>query len=377
MSYPVRNREHREQYINPHYHKIKRTRRNLQARKMAKIRFFIILAVIFSFILPRVFSDISDQIFLRRIINSQIVAPKDLSFLNSAESTLTNDYFLDSNFLGNVNLAAPIMEKPHLTSEMTRLATRLKALTAQYPSLDTGIFIWDYSSGKYVNINADKAFPTASIIKLPILCQLFRRAEMGLIHLDEKINLTDYYVTGGSGYLQYKPLGTQLTVENLAQLMIQESDNTATNMLLSSIGGVNDLNRNIRLWGFNNTHLSNWLPDLDGTNVATPEDLGTILYNIDNPDFLTLPSRARIVDIMSHVKNRFLIQAGLPDGVQFIHKTGDIGTMLGDAGVVLLPNGKRYIIVIMVKRPWNSYTAKQLIIDLSKTTYNSYVSNDF
>ena len=127
------------------------------------------------------------------------------------------------------------------------------------------------------------------------------------------MSLTDYYVSDGSGYLQYKPIGTTLSLFNLSQMMIQESDNSATNMILSTIGGVNDFNRDLREWGFSKTHMSNWLPDLYGTNVSTPEDFGTILYNIDNPDFLNLNSRATIVETMSHVKNRFLIQAGLPD----------------------------------------------------------------
>ena len=62
--------------------------------------------------------------------------------------------------------------------------------------------------------------------------------------------------------------------------------------------------------------------------------------------------------------------------MQFIHKTGDIGHMLGDGGIVMLPDGRKYIVVIMVKRPWNSYTAKQFIIDASKTIYNSYAFRD-
>ncbi len=120
------------------------------------------------------------------------------------------------------------------------------------------------------------------------------------------MTLANYYVTAGSGYLQYRPLGTRLPVVNLAQRMIQESDNTATNMLLSTVGGVNDFNRAIKYWGFNRTHMSNWLPDLDGTNVATPRDFGTLLYNIDNPEFLSLQSRVKIVEIMSNVKIDFL-----------------------------------------------------------------------
>ncbi len=48
--------------------------------------------------------------------------------------------------------------------------------------------------------------------------------------------------------------------------------------------------------------------------------------------------------------------------------------MLGDAGVVALPDGRKYIIAIMVKRPWNSFAAKEFIIEASKITYNAYVT---
>jgi len=355
----------------------KHTRKKMQKKQAKKFGIRLLVIFLISFMVYQTFLNTYDYLFLRRIQNTSIQIPNDPAFYNQAEKYLANEDFLNTRFLGSIAFEKPLMKHISPTRPMTNLTKRLKNLASKYPSLEPGIFIWDISSGQYVNINADKEYPTASIIKIPILFQLYKRAEMGLINLNEKMSLQEYYITGGSGFLQYKPVGTDLSVYNLAQIMIQESDNTATNMLLSAVGGTNGLNRVLRSWGFSQTHMSDLLPDLYGTNVSTPKDIGTMLYNIDNPDFLTLKSRANIVNIMSHVKNRFLIQAGLPSNAEFIHKSGDIGSMLGDAGIVMLPDGRKYVIVIMVKRPWNLYSAKEFIIKASEITYNSFATRNY
>ena len=73
------------------------------------------------------------------------------------------------------------------------------------------------------------------------------------------------------------------------------------------------------------------------------------------------------------VKNNRLIAAGLGDGAMFIHKTGDIGTMLGDAGIVFAPNGKKYIVVILANRPHNAIEGKDFIVHASELIYNYMV----
>ena len=351
-------------------------RQKFKKKQKNKLRSILVLIAIFSFILPNILYSTYDYLFLRKIQNSAITIPNDISFLHKSEAGFANDYFMNQESFSEADTQTPLMTSMPLSHEMTKLKSRLQSLANQNPNLDMGIFIYDFSTGNYVDINADKAYPTASMIKIPIFLQLFRRIDMGMANLKSKMTLTDYYVTDGSGFLQYRPVGSVFSMSELSQRMIQESDNTATNMILSTLGGVDDINRDLRTWGFINTHMSNWLPDLDGTNVATPKDFATMFYNINNSKFVSIQSKAKIFDIMSHVKNRRLIMAGLPDNAQFIHKTGDIGTMLGDGGIIILPNGKRYIMVAMVKRPWNSFAAKQLIIDASKVTYNSFISKD-
>ena len=155
--------------------------------------------------------------------------------------------------------------------------------------------------------------------------------------------------------------------------MIQESDNTSTNMIMSKMGGMEDVNAGLREWGISSTYVRTWLPDLGGTNKTTASDMAKILYNLDNPGFLNINSREYIIDYMSHVKNNRLIQAGLGEGALFIHKTGDIGTMLGDAGIVYAPNGKKYIVVILAQRPYNSPQGKDFIVKASEIIYKYIV----
>lgn len=374
MPFPTQNDLNKDFINNYNLSNKKNTRKKMQKKQTRKFGIKLLVILLLGFIVYQTFLNTYDYLYLRRVQNASIQIPSNITFYNSAENYLANDYFLDSKFLGDVSFEKPLMKHLTLNKPMAKLTSRLKNLASQYPAIEPGIFIWDASSRQYVDINADKEYPTASIIKIPILFQLYKRAEMGLINLTDKMSIEEYYLTGGSGFLQYKPVGTNLPIYNLAQLMIQESDNTATNMILSTVGGTNSLNRVLRSWGFSQTHMSDLLPDLYGTNVSTPKDIGTMLYNIDNPDFLTLKSRANIVNIMSHVKNRFLIQAGLPNSAEFIHKSGDIGTMLGDAGIVMLPDGRKYVIVIMVKRPWNNYSAKEFIVKASEITYNSYAT---
>lgn len=287
---------------------------------------------------------------------------------------LHNSHFMGLNFLQGTETKKPKMQTLYETYHMHELEARLNALVSAYPALKPSIYVWDYESGKHADIKSNEVYPTASIIKIPVLIQLFQYIEEGVINLDDKIAMTDYFKSEGSGSLQFKGASTVYSVDDLARVMITESDNSATNMLMSATGGMNAMNQSLRKWGMKETRVNDWLPDLPGTNVTTAKEMATLLYNIDNPNFLTLKSREKMIDYMSHVHNNRLIQAGLPSNAIFIHKTGDIGKMLGDAGIVYTPNGKKYIVVMLVNRPYNSVQGKDFIVAASSLVYNYMVN---
>lgn len=290
----------------------------------------------------------------------------------------TSNYLSNHWYLGIRSLEGARVKKPEMTAltegnELSGLENQLKGLASAYPSIHPSVYVWDYQTGNYVDINADEIFATASIIKVHVLVQLFRSIEKGQIELFDEMPLTEYYRTEGSGSLQFKAQNSKYSIDTLARMMITESDNSATNMLMAQMGSMTDVNSAVRRWGLKHTYVKTWLPDLQGTNHSTARDMATILYNIDNPNFLSTSSREKIFDYMGHVHNNRLIAAGLPAGAEFLHKTGDIGTMLGDAGIVYAPNGKRYIVVIFAKRPHNSPLGKEFIVKASETIYNYMV----
>lgn len=290
----------------------------------------------------------------------------------------TSNYISNHWFLGQRSLEGAEVKKPEMAAlkegtELTGLENQLKNLASTYPSIHPSIYVWDYETGNYADINADEIFPTASIIKLPVLVQLFRSIEKNQLTIYDEMPLTEYYRTEGSGSLQFKAANSKYKIDTLARMMITESDNSATNMIMAELGSMTDINSGIREWGLKHTYIQTWLPDLGGTNHSTARDMAQILYNIDNPNFLSTSSREKIFDYMGHVHNNRLIAAGLPSGATFLHKTGDIGKMLGDAGIVFAPNGKKYIVVIFANRPHNSPLGKDFIVKASEIIYNNMV----
>ena len=302
------------------------------------------------------------------------IAADMYSIANPVTNYLSNDLFK------NRLLLTPTIQKTHSeittmyhTGEIAGLKSELTNLMKQYPMIKPAIYVWEYENGRYVDINGDTLYSAASIIKLPVLVRMFKSIEAKQMTIYDEMLLTNYYQSPGSGNLQYAQTGVKYSLDKLARTMIQDSDNTSTNMIMAKLGGMDDINAGLRDWGISKTYVRTWLPDLGGTNKTTAKDMAKILYNLDNPGFLNINSREYIIDYMSHVKNNRLIAAGLGEGALFVHKTGDIGTMLGDAGIVYAQNGKKYIVVILASRPHNAPQGKDFIVKASNLIYKAIV----
>lgn len=349
----------------------KKVLKKKKANPFARLFATILLILIGIYPLPYGYQRISKPLLFGSSYKEVQVDYNEL--LNPTVDYLSNDLFLNSRMLTAAKVKHPQMTTLYLTDKMPFLEAKLNNLMSQYKTIDPSIFVWDYDTGKYIDIKAEKIYSAASIIKIPVLIQLFKSIEANQLTVYDEMYLTSYYKAEGSGDIQKKAIGSKYTIDELARDMITKSDNSATNMLMSSIGGIPDVNWGIRDWGLKNTQVNNWLPDIAGTNYTTARDLATMLYNLDNPGFLNLNSREYIVDYMSHVENNRLIQAGLDPKALFVHKTGDIGKMLGDAGIVFSPNGKKYICVILANRPYNSPLGKDFIQKASRIIYDSMI----
>ena len=124
--------------------------------------------------------------------------------------------------------------------------------------------------------------------------------------------------------------------------------------------------------GLKKTRLRNPLPDLTGTNTTTPEDLGNLLVKIDRGELISGRSRDRLMYIMRNTERNTLLPEGLESEAIIAHKTGDIKSVLGDAGIIDMPSGKRYIASMLIQRPDNSPEAKEFIEKASRTAYQYF-----
>jgi beta-lactamase class A len=270
--------------------------------------------------------------------------------------------------IGDVSTFAGVVP---LGKELPQLNSQLKTLMARYKFLSPGMFFLDLDTGNYLDYNGEKIFPAASTIKFPILVALFEEVEAGRVKLNDTLVLRRDLKAeaAGSGVLQFKPVGTRLSVLETATKMITISDNTATNMIIDRLGGKAKLNQRFRRWGLQNTVIRNLLGDFKGTNTTSPKDLVRLSALITSKKLLNDTNRTQVLSIMQRVQNRRLLPAGLGKGATIAHKTGTLGVLLGDAGIIELPSGKRYLAGILVKRPFGDARARSFISQVSKLVY--------
>lgn len=269
-----------------------------------------------------------------------------------------------STFAGVVNLG----------QEMAGITSQIRTLLASYKSLNPGIFFLDLDTGNYIDINGEKRFAAASTIKFPLLVALFQEIDAGRIKLTDKLVMRRDLKVGESGIMQYKPIGTKFSVLETATLMMTISDNTATNLVLDRLGGAAKVSQRFRSWGLQNTAMRNLLPDIGGTNTTSSKDLVRLAALVSNNRLLSPSSRNQVLGIMRRVKTNSLLPAGIGQGATIAHKTGTLRFIIGDAGIIQMPNGKSYLAGVLVQRPNYDRRAGDFVREVSRRVYN-YLDN--
>ena len=127
---------------------------------------------------------------------------------------------------------------PTSTSGLQRL---LDAEIARYPG-KAGIWVKHLTTGEEASVRGDEAFNSASVIKIPILVLAFQMADKGSLSLADRITINAQDFRGGSGVFRYNDPGLQPTIRDVLLQMIITSDNTATDLALGKVGGVDKVN---------------------------------------------------------------------------------------------------------------------------------------
>ncbi len=361
-------------YVKPSPKKPKRLKNKRKGNFLTRLCFLLILSLYGYYVCPYLYFEYLKPIFLNRFFNRNIKININ-NYTYPTRRYLHNSFLLDRYLIVSGNNNSKEIRNIKMTGEFTDLKNQLEEMFKKYPNLQPSVFVWEYSTGMGLEINADKQISSASIIKIPILFKLIRLIDetsksSNPISLTDKMTFTEEFRTEGSGNLQRTKADVDYTLDYLANIMISDSDNSATNMLLYKIGGIDAFNRFTRNVSLKDTSMTNWLPDIEGLNKTSAREVSNILFNIDNPNFINPKYKNTIKEYLAGTKNTHLLKEKLPDDVMILHKTGNIGKMLGDSGIVYTGNSKKYIITIMVERPHNNQSAKTLIQDASLLIYN-------
>lgn len=257
------------------------------------------------------------------------------------------------------------------TRELETLNASLVELQELFPELTPTIYVFDLDTGSYVDVAGNAEVSAASTIKLPVLMAFFKAVDDGRITIGQTLAMQSSQIAGGSGDMQGQPPGTRYTALEVATQMIINSDNTATNMMIDLLGGATELNQQFASWGLTTTVLRNPLPDLEGTNTTSAQDLVQMFAHLHSGEILSLRSRDRVMNILQRTYNKNLLPAGVSETTVSYNKTGDIGSVLGDVALMDMANGKRYAIAALVQRPENDGRARELIRRISQIVYQT------
>ena len=275
-------------------------------------------------------------------------------------------------------------------ARLHELEERFQALAAAQPDLVAGAYVAVLEDGEHASFNPDRPTAAASAIKTPLLLLTLLARGQGELRWDEILQLQPHLVGGGSGWMGFEPSGSRFPLYMAAREMITVSDNTATNLLIERLGGMEAVNRRFLALRLHGTRVNNWLPDLGGTNTTTPRDLALTLAMAESSQLLSQQDRDRFRAIHGGSRTNSLLplgflqglaglgaagnvdQALIDRGVRILNKTGDIGTAYADAGIIELPDGRRAVAAFLVEgtetTPYNSPRMRRLIQTMAAAT---------
>lgn len=233
-----------------------------------------------------------------------------------------------------------------------------------------GFVMLDITTGERFERLPRESFPLASTIKIAILYELFKQAEEGRQQLDAVRPLEKRHVVGGSGVLNHLS-APAMSLRDYAVLMIVLSDNSATNLLIDTVGMENVRTR-MAAAGLPGLQLRRRMIDLDAArrgdeNVGSPDDLARLLLMIHNGEGLQPSSREGILQILRTPKASAL-RDGVPSSVPVANKTGSLDGVAADAGIVYLADNP-YIFVATTTYLKDTQAGEAAIREASRTAF--------
>jgi beta-lactamase class A len=255
---------------------------------------------------------------------------------------------------------------------------------------DVGVALIHVESGATLSIHGDRPFPMASVYKLPIALELLTQIDAGTLSFDRSVFIGPGDIRACCTLSRYYPKGgITLSAGELLELMIVDSDNTASDAVLQLVGGPGAVERRMRALGFDAIHVnryegdiafemcgvlnppprSQWTLELqrrliaevpapalqdararytrDPRDSATPDDMARFLGRLQLGNLLQRASTDRLLDLLARAKTGpRRLKALLPPETIVAHKTGTTDVVVNDVGILTLPEDKGHLALV-------------------------------
>jgi beta-lactamase class A len=244
----------------------------------------------------------------------------------------------------------------------------------------------DLQNGNEILINENMLFHAASTMKTPVLIEVYKQVAEGNFSLTDSIEIKNEFksIVDGSLYsldrkddsdtLIYDHLGEKRTLYSLVYDMIIMSSNLATNIVIDKVGATN-VQQTMRYMGTKNMQVLRGVEDNKAyraglNNSTTAYDLMVIFEKLAKGEAVDSTSSAEMIKILLDQKFNDIIPVGLPPDVKVAHKTGWITGLHHDSGIVVLPNGKKYVLVLLSKNLMDEKAGVESMVSVSRMIYN-------
>src|SRR6202521_6459336 len=274
--------------------------------------------------------------------------------------------------------SASAQPSPPPTEKQTVLWMKLeKSILDIDRSLDgvMGVAIADLTDGHKYLLHANDVYPQASSIKICVLAELYRQAQQG------KLKLTDLYTVNAADLVQdsdimggLTPGVTQITLRDLATMMVAVSDNSATNVLIDRVG-MDNVNAFLKAQGLRDTRLRRKMMDLKAAaegreNVSTPNEMLNLLQALYRDEILNKEMTADFFKVLSTHKDSW-IPRNLPDDLRIADKPGALEGVRNDSGVIFVDK-RPYVLCVMTTSLHRERDGEEAISNISLAAWRMF-----
>lgn len=223
----------------------------------------------------------------------------------------------------------------------------------------------DLTSGETLLINEHETFHAASTMKTPVMIEVFKQASEGRLSLHDSVAIKNEFrsIVDGTPYSLspgddsegdlYKIIGKKRSLSSVVYDMIISSSNLATNIIIELVDA-RKVTETMRAIGAPDIQVLRGVEDSKAyargmNNTTTAYDLMVIFERLAREEMVDEAASRAMIDILLDQRFNEIIPALLPKDVRVAHKTGNITGVRHDSGIVILPDGRRYVLVILSK----------------------------